>query len=203
MHTCLEVLFFFSLKSVGWIPRTTSERKIPRGGGERRACTSLWTASLASCASRLRRLNTRANSQREKEMYIWGSYGHKLICPSPLPRDDRLRGDAPPKLLIYGVCGWEPHGTALRFQNRNSCGSREQMCAGAVFWAEDGIGSKGNEHRWDSDSASLPAIPTFPCFAVNKDKQTPCFPFCSSRMCGCVSAGLSVLIFYLWFRNVP
>lgn len=76
-------LFFFFLKGVGWIPRTTSERKIPGGGGERRACTSLWTASLASCASRPRRLNTRANSQREKEMYIWGSYGHKLICPSP------------------------------------------------------------------------------------------------------------------------
>lgn len=80
---------------------------------------------------------------------MWGSYGHKLLLPFPLPRDDRLRGDAPPGPLIYGVCGWEPREAALRLQNGTSCGGREQMCAGAVLVAEDGGGSKGSESRWD------------------------------------------------------
>lgn len=97
----------------------------------------------------------RANSLREKETYVRGSYRHKLILPFPLPRDDTLRGDAPPRLLIYGVCGWEPHEAVLRFQNGTSCGGREQMCTDAVFLAEDSIGSKGRESRQGSYCTSL------------------------------------------------
>lgn len=117
----------------------------------------------------------RANSLGEKEMYVRGSYRHKLTLPFPLPRDDTRRGDAPPRLLIYGVCGWEPREAVRRVRNGTSCGGWEQMCSGAVFVAEDSAGSKCRESRWGSYPTN-PAVPSLPCFAVKTDKLAP--PFC-------------------------
>jgi len=128
----------------------------------------------------------RANSLGEEEMYVRGLCRRKLILPFPLPRDDVLRGDASPKLLLGGVCAWEARGAGLRSQNGSSCGGREQMCAGAVFVAEDSVGNKGRESRWGSYSTSLRVVPSLLCSAVKKDRPTPPFSPLQLRLYGCI-----------------